>query len=70
MNTKIQKLTRKEINIIFGYLYDLARFNEYTTGYIDSDYVYDVIDKEIQVQIYYENTFGWKLPISVARLFQ
>lgn len=65
---KVQKLTRNEINIVFGYLYDLSRFNDYTTGYLSSDYVYDVIDRDSQVAIYYEGTSKWKLPISVGRL--
>lgn len=69
-NLKIQKLTRKEINIVFGYLYNLNRFNEYTQGYIESDYVYDVVDKDTQLRIYYENTSDYKLPISVVRLLK
>ena len=67
-NPKVQKFTRKEINIVFGCLYDLSSLNEYTTGYLSSDYVYDVIDSDSQVAIYYEGTSNWKLPISVGRL--
>lgn len=67
---KVHKLTRKEINIIYGYLYDCQRFNNYTEAYLNSEYVYDVIDRDSQIQIYYEHTFPWKLPISVLSLYE
>lgn len=62
----MNRLTRKEIEIIYGYLYNVAPFSKYVIGYRRSTEEYDVHEDVDSIRIYYTGTSGYKIPVSRA----
>ncbi len=62
----MNNLTRKEIEIIYGYLYNLKSFSKYVSGYRCSTQEYDVREDVDSIRIYYTGTSGYNIPVSRA----
>lgn len=62
----MNSLTRKEIEIIYGYLYNVKPFSKYVTGYRQSTDQYDVREDVDSIKIYYAGTSDYKVPVSRA----
>lgn len=62
----MNRLTRKEIEIIYGYIYNVEPFSKYVTGYRSSTEEYDVREDVDSICIYYTGTSGYKIPVSRA----
>lgn len=62
----MNRLTKREIEIIYGYLYNVKPFSKYVTGYRRSTEEYDVREDVDSIRIYYTGTSGYKVPVSRA----
>lgn len=62
----MNNLTRKEIEIIYGYLYNVESFSKYVTGYRRSTQEYDVREDTDSIRIYYTGTSDYNIPVSRA----
>lgn len=62
----MNELTRKEIEIIYGYLYNIKPFKEYVSGYHQEGQEYDIREDADSIFIYYAGTSGYKVPVSRA----
>lgn len=58
----MKDLTAKEIQIIYGYLFDINNFINYVKGYRPFDRLYDVYEGTNFIQIYY--AAGGLLPVT------
>lgn len=62
----MNSLTKREIEIIYGYLYNVKPFSKYVTGYRHSTQEYDVREDTDSIRIYYTGTSDYNIPVSRA----
>lgn len=61
-----ERLTLKEVNIIFGNLYDLSRVNQYLCGYRSYNQEYDVVETEDEILIRYSDNYPGSMVVVSA----
>jgi hypothetical protein len=62
----MNNLSLKEVQIIFGYLYNVTSFTKYVSGYRKSYQEYDVREDVDSIRIYYAGTSDYNIPVSRA----
>lgn len=60
----MKDLTLKEIQIIFGLLYDLTAFTKYVSGYRKGGQLYDVLEEDDTISVYYSESHWLSLPVT------
>lgn len=64
----MKNVTVKEIQIIYGYLYNINNFTNYVSGYRRSDEQYDVYEGPDSIKIYYEGSHWLQMPVVQCKL--
>lgn len=62
----MNRLTKREIEIIYGYLYNVKPFSKYVSGCRRSTEEYNVREDVDSIRIYYTGTSGYNIPVSRA----
>lgn len=64
----MKAVTLKEIEIVYGLLYDLGKFCTYVSGYRPTDENYDVYEGPSSIKIYYAGSHWLQMPVAECKI--